>query len=107
MPPPVAADRPFKNRRRCPLRRTRLLSNDVDDGVGGVRVAAAVVLVTTAAGRQRVRGRVQGGRADDHQTGFAVRSGTVRAGRRSSLGHGQQEIPGPSQDSPEENREQV
>lgn len=31
----------------------------------------------------------------------------MRAGRRPGPGHGQQEIPGPSQNTPEESREQV
>lgn len=70
-------------------------------------MAAAVVLAVTVTGRRRARARVQGGRADDHQTGLAVRPGTVRAGRRPGFGHGQQEIPGPPQDSPEESRKQV
>jgi len=42
-------------------------SNDVDDGVGGVRVAVAAVVAAAAlcAGRRGIR-RVQGGRANDH-----------------------------------------
>lgn len=90
------------NRRR--RRRTRFLSNDVDDGVGGVRVAAAVV-----AANRRGRGlrRVQGGCADDHKTGLTVRPGTVRPGHRPGSGNGQQEVPGPPQGTSEESREQV
>jgi len=106
-----------RHHRRCRYRRysNRITvardytpSNDVDDGVGGVRVAVAAVVAATAhrAGRRGIR-RVQGGRADDHQTGLAVRPGTVRAGRRPGPGHGQQEVPGPSQGTSEESREQV
>jgi len=75
--------------------------------VGGVRVAVAVVAATRRAGRRRGLHRVQGGRADDHQTGLAVRPGTMRAGRRPGAGHGQQEVPCPPQGTSEESREQV
>jgi len=69
-------------------------------------VAAVVAAAAHRAGRSGIR-RVQGGRVDDHQTGLAVRPGEVRAGRRPGPGHGQQEVPGPPQGTPEESREQV
>jgi len=75
--------------------------------VGGVRLAVAVVAVTHLAGRRRGLRRVQGGSADDHQTGLAVRLGTVRSCRRPGAGHGKQEVPGPPQGTSEESREQV
>lgn len=83
--------------------------------MGGVRVAAAAADVVVRGRRHRRRrsgrnGRrpgVQGGRADDHQTGIAVRPGTVRSGRRSGAGHGQQQVSGAAQDTSEESRAQV
>jgi len=75
--------------------------------VGGVRVAVAVVAATHRAGRRRGLRRVQGGSADDHQTGLAVRPGKVRSCHRPGSGHGKQEVPGPPQGTSEESREQV
>lgn len=80
-------------------------SNDVDDRVGGVRVAVAVVVADAAAAGGRRRGRVQGGSADDHQAGLAVRPGTVRAGHRPGPGHGQRKVPGTPQHTSQESRD--
>lgn len=74
--------------------------------MGGVRVAAAAAGAVPA-GRRGQRDRVQGGRADDHPAGLAVRPGTVRASGRPGLGHGQQKVSGPSQHTSQESREQV
>lgn len=76
--------------------------------MGGVRLAAAAAAAAVAGRVARgPRARVQGGRADDHQTGLAVRPGAVRARRRPGAGDGQREVPGPPRHPSQEGREQV